>query len=443
MNPKSLLTLLGLGLYAPSALAGPLSLTDVMQRAIANSPAVRSAQAAYDADASQVQDARGAFLPQLSVSANALSLDGSPVAVFGIPSTGPQSGFGGVAGMTFAKSGEAMVLGSVTLTQPIFAGFRNVNGYQASVRQAEATSLELERARRKAAMEALDALGAWQQRQASLQAVEALVKKAETRLNWVEARATAGSAGSLDKLQAKVQLTRLQGQLADARRAASLAHDLLNETLGAELPSLGTMPLDWNFPRMTQAEALAMALQERLDLKAQALLETASESQARASHAGYLPTVSAFGTTSQLGDNSANRGAIFGLQANWIPFDGLKTQAGIDRANAMSAKRRADRDALLRAVVQEVKQAHADWEAASTQQELRRQELALAEEARRLARNIRAEGALTLTGFTDAEMDSLQARHDLEASRLALRRSEIALAKALGISPERLIRQER
>jgi outer membrane protein TolC len=443
MNPKSLLALLGLGLYAPSAMAGPLSLTDVMQRAIANSPAVRSAQAAYDVDASQVQDARGAFLPQLSLSVNALSLDGSPVAVFGIPSSGPQSGFGGVAGMTFAKPGEAMLLGSATLTQPIFAGFRNVNGYLASARQAEATSLELERARRKAALEALDTLGAWQQRQASLQAVEALVKKAETRVNWVEARATAGSAGSLDRLQAKVQLTRLQSQLADARRAASLAHDRLTEILGASPPALDTMPLDWAFPRMTQAEALATASRERLDLKAAALLEAASDSQARATHAAYLPTVSAFGTTSQLGDNSTNRGAIFGVQAMWIPFDGLKTQAGIDRANAMSAKRRADRDALSRAIVQEVKQAHADWEAASAQQELRRQELVLAEEARRLARNIRAEGALTLTGLTDAEMDSLQARHDLEAARLALRRSEIALAMALGLSPDQLIRQER
>lgn len=443
MSPKTLLALLGLGLYAPGAMASPLTLSDVMQRAIANSPAVRSAQADVDFDAAQVHEARAAFLPQLSITANALQLEGSPVAVFGMPSSGPQSGFGGAAGMAFAKAGEPMVLGSATLTQPLFAGFRNLNGYQAAVRQAEATSLELERVRRKAAMDALDAVGTWQQRRSTVQALEAMVKKASTRLNWVEARATAGASGKLDLLQAKVQLARMQSQLADARRDAESAYDLVVERLGGEVGGLETMPLGWTMPAMTQEEAIALAMQERLDLKAQALREEAALHQARASHAGYLPAVSVFGTTSQLGGNSANRGAILGLQASWIPFDGLKTQAGISKANALSAKRQADRDAVTRAAVQEVKQAYADWQAATRLQQLRQQELALSEEARRQAETIRAEGALTLSEFTDAEMDRLQARYDLDASRLALRRSELKFAMALGWSPDRLIRQEK
>jgi len=442
MTRKYLLALLGLGVFAPAAMASPPTLAGVTERAIANSPAVRSAKASADADAAQIREARAAFLPQLSISANALQLEGSPVAVFGVPSSGPQSGFGGVAGMTFAKAGEPMVLGSVTLTQPIFAGFRNFNTYQAAVLQAEATSLDLERARRKAAFEALEALGAWQQRRASVQALDAMVKKAQTRLNWVEARLSAGASGKLDQLQAKVQLARMQSQLDDARRDAERAYDRLVERLGGEVNGLETMPLTWSFPTLTQESAIAMAMQERLDLKAQDLLESAAERQAGATHAGYLPTVNAFGTTSQLGDNSTNRGAILGLQATWIPFDGLRTQAGIDKANAMSEKRRADREAVTRTVISEVKQAYADWQAATSLQRLRQQELALSEEARRQAETIRAEGALTLTEFTDAEMDRLQARYDLDASRLALRQCELKLAMALGLSPERLIRQE-
>lgn len=443
MSPKTLLALLALGLYAPAAMASPVTLTEVMLRAIANSPAVRSAQASYDLDAAQVQEARSAFLPQLSITGNALQLDGSPVAVFGMPSSGPQSGFGGASGMAFIKSGEPLVLASATLTQSLFAGGRNLNGYQAALQQAEATSLDLERARRKAVMDALDALGTWQQKRASVQALDAMVKKASTRLNWVQARATAGASGTLDLLQAKVQLARMQSQLADARRDATLAQDLVTERLGGELPGLDAMPLTWTLPAMTLDEAIALAMRERLDLKAQALLEESSEHQARAAHAGYLPSVSIFGTTSQLGDNSANRGAIVGLQASWIPFDGLRTQAGISKANALSAKRRADRETVTRAVVQEVKQAYADWQAASSLRELRQQELDLAEASRRQAETVRAEGALTLTEYTDAEMDRLQARLDLESSRLALRRSELKLAMALGFSPDRLIRQER
>lgn len=442
MSPKTLIALLGLGLYAPCAMASPVSLSELMERAIARSPSVRSAKAAYDLESAQVQEARSAFLPQLSLSANALQLDGSPVAVFGIPSSGPQSGFGGVAGMTFAKPGEPMVLASVTVTQPIFAGFRNLNSYQAALSQAEATSLDLERARRKAALEALDALGTWQQKQAAVQGLDALVKKAKTRLDWVEARAQAGASGTLDRLQTQVQMARLERQLADARRDAALAQSILIERLGGDGAGIESASLEWTLPPMTQDEAIATAMRERLDLQAQTLLESASESQARASHAGYLPTVSAFGTTSQLGDNSAFRGAILGVQASWIPFDGLRTQAGIDKANALSAKRTADRDALTRTVVQEVKQAHADWLSAQSLCELRRQELALSEEARRLAQSIRAEGAITLTALTDAEMDRLQARSELESARLALRRSEVKLAMALGFSPERLIRQE-
>ncbi|MNR89846.1 Toluene efflux pump outer membrane protein TtgC precursor [compost metagenome] len=443
MSRKTLLVLLGLGLIAPSAMASPVTLSEVLQRAIANSPAVRSAQASYDLDAAQIQEARAAFFPQLSITGNALQLDGSPVAVFGMPSSGPQSGFGGVAGMTFAKPGEPMVLASATLTQPLFAGFRNLNGYQAALQQAEATGLDLERARRKATFDALDALGAWQQRRASVQALDAMVKKASTRLTWVQARTDAGASGTLDLLQSKVQLARMQSQLADARREAAIAQDLVSERLGGEMTGLEAMPLTWTMPAMTQEEAIALALRDRLDLKAQALLEAASDRQAGASHAGYWPSVSVFGTTSQLGDNSANRGAIVGLQAAWIPFDGLRTQAGIDKANAMSAKRRADREAVTRAVVQEVKQAYADWQAATSLRELRQQELALSEEARRQAETIRSEGALTLTEYTDAEMDRLQARFDLEASRLALRRSELKLATAIGYSPDRLIRQEK
>lgn len=443
MTIRFLPALLGLGLFAPSAMAHPLSLSDVMQRAIATSPSVRSAQAAYNSDAAQVQEARAAFMPQLSISANALQLEGSPVAVFGIPSSGPQSGFGGASGMSFIKSGEPMVLASATLTQPLFAGFRNLNGYQAAARQAEASAFELERARRMAALDALDALSAWQQKRASVQALEALVKKAETRFDWVSARAKAGASGTLDRLQSQVQLARIQAQLADARREAALAEDLLVERVGGELSGIAALTLEWDMPGMTRDEAIALALAERLDLKAQTLLEEAAAAQARAAHAGYLPSVSAFGTTSQLGEKSDVRGAILGLQATWIPFDGLRTQAGIDQANALNAKRQADRDVLRRAVVQDVKQAYADWEGAISRRKLREQELTVAEEARRVADRIRSEGALTLTAYTDAEMDGLQARYERDAARLALRRSELKLAQALGWSPERLIRQEK
>lgn len=440
MTLRVLPVLLGLGLFAPAAMAAPTSLLDVTQRAIASSPAVRSAEAAHALESARIQESRAAFLPQLSLSGNALQLEGSSVAVFGVPSSGPQAGFGGVAGMAFAKPGEAMVLGSATLTQTVFAGFRNVSNYQASVRQTEAAALDLERARRKAALEALDALAAWKRNQANLQALDALVTKARTRLDWVEARADAGASGALDLLQAKVSLARMETQLADARRAANLSYDILSERLGGDLSGVEEVDLDWSFPSLTEAEAIATAKQMRLDRHAQAKLEEAAGYQARAAHAGYLPVVSAFGTTSQMGDRN---GSLIGLQASWIPFDGLATQAAIDRANAMSAKQEADREALGRAIVQDVRQAFADWQAAKAQHALRRLEFSLAEEAHRQARSIRAEGALTLTEFTDAEMDLSQARFDLEGARLALRRSELKLAEALGWSPERLIRQEK
>lgn len=443
MRSRIVLSLLGLGLYAPFALASPIGLSEVMQRAIANSPSVRSARASYDAEAAQAHNARAAFLPQLSVSANALKLEGSPVAMFGVPGGSGAGGFGGSAGMAFAKPGEAMWLGSATVTQPLFAGFRNLNGFLAAQKQAEAASLDLESARRQAAFEALDALADVQQKQASLQVAEALVEKARARLDWVEARAIAGSAGSLDRLQGQVQLTRLQQQLEDARRALWLAKDAWYERIGAELSSTESLALSWEMPRLTRDEALTRARTERLDLRAQALRLEASEMQTRGAHAGYLPSVSAFGTTSQLGENSANRGTIVGVQAMWLPFDGLATQAGIRRNEALSAKHHAEGEALARAVTNEVKLAHAAWEAAASQRDLRRQELALADEAHRLAKNVRAEGALTLTEFTDAEMERAQAKFELEAATLELRRSELKLVMALGLSPATLIRQEK
>lgn len=443
MNLRILPALLGLGLVAPSAMAAPIGLSDVMQRAIASSPAVLAAKAAHDLDAAQLAEARSAFLPQLSVTGNALQLEGSPVAVFGIPSSGPQSGFGGAAGMTFAKAGEPMLLASVTVTQPLFAGFRNVNGYKAASLQAEATALDLERARRKAALEALDALATWQQKRTSVQALEATLAKAATRLEWVSARTKAGSATTLDRLQGQVQVTRIRGQLAEAKREATLAEGVLTDRLGDDLSGVDALSLDWAFRPMTEQEAIAQALSERLDLRAQTLLEDASAAQAKAAHAGYLPTVNAFGTTSKLGDAANGTGAILGVQASWIPFDGLRTQAGIAKANALNAKRQADRTALRQAIVQDVKQAHAAWAAAAAQRDLREQELAVAEEAKRLADRVRSEGALTLTAYTDADMDRQQARHDLDSARLALRRSELKLLQALGWSPERLIRQEK
>lgn len=443
MRSRIFLTLLGLGLYAPSAMASSAGLSEVMQRAIANSPAVRSAQASYDAEAAQTQNARAAFLPQLSVSGNALKLEGSPVAMFGVPGGSGAGGFGGSAGMAFAKPGEAMWLGSATVTQPLFAGFRNLNGLLAAQKQAEAASLDLESARRQAAFDALDALADVQQKHASLKVAEALVKKARSRLDWVEARAIAGSAGSLDRLQSQLQLTRLQQQVEDARRALTIAQEALSDRLGGELGGREALTLAWELPRMTQDEALARARTERLDLRAQALRLEASEMQARGAHAGYLPSVSAFGTTSQLGENSANRGTIVGVQAMWLPFDGLATQAGIRRNEALSAKHRAEGEALFRAVTNEVKLAHAAWEAAASRRDLRRQELALADEAHRLAKNVRAEGALTLSEFTDAEMERAQAKFELEAASLEWRRSELRLVMALGLSPVTLIRQEK
>lgn len=449
MKSRSLLALVALGLLAPGAAAASaeatarFTLETLMTRAIANSPAVRSALASEAAEAAAVRDARSAFLPQLAISANAIQLEGSPVAMFGVPGGNPGgASFGGVSGMAFAKPGEPMVLGSATLTQSLFAGFRNYHALQASQAAATAAKLDRERAERQAAFDALDALSAWQQQHATLKANEALLRKASTRLRWVEARAGAGSVGKLDVMQSRLQLTRMENQLADARRRLQLAEDTLAERLGTLPDGLDKLPVDWVVSPIAPDQALAAAKHARLDLQAQALLADAARFQARGAHAGYLPAVSAFGTTSQLGENSANRGAVIGLQATWIPFDGLKTQAGLDRSQALEAKRVADLAALERAILQEVKQAHADWEAALSQRSLRAQELAIAEEASRLARNTRAEGALTLADYNDAEMELLQARFEDEVSRLALRRSELKLAMALGWSPANLIRQE-
>ena len=258
-------------------------------------------------------------------------------------------------------------------------------------------------------------------------------KAALADLARAEKLQAAGLITEADVLSLKVHAAAMREQVirAEANRTVALA--ALNEALGLPLETR----LDLTTPL---AAALApagdpeqRALGSRPELSRMELAAEAAEAQAAAARSGYYPKIAMRGILEADRQQFVRKGGanwMFGAGLEWRLFDGYRTRASVAEAKAQSAAARAGLRQYQSAVRLEVKQALAQYEAASERLKVTEAGVAQSEESLRILRNRYQNGLATVTDLlrsqvavSDAKMRRLQAIHDQKLAAVEIERA--------------------
>jgi outer membrane protein TolC len=332
-----------------------------------------------------------------------------------------------------------------TITVPISDYFLTIGQrYAAATRSEDAARWNLLGARASALTDGKAEYYTWlRNRGAVIVAVQALNDQ-KTHLRDARNQFDVGNASKADVLRAETSVAAAELALEQASNLSDLTEKQLRtamhvpegtvvlpgEDLQAALPSF-----QGNLKQMTEE-----ALSTRAEIKSADLNAAAAEKQASAARAGRFPVLSAFADgiygnpnarvfpQSQDGFSTWDAGAIL----TWSPNDILVANGSVNDFEAQAAAIVANKNNTRDAVEVEVQQ---DWQnvrQADFAIDSSTRQLASAEEAYRVQRELFNNGRGTSTTLTDAETDLTQARLTLLNARADARIARIRLDHALG-----------
>jgi len=333
-----------------------------------------------------------------------------------------------------------------TITVPLSDYFLSIGQrYAAATRSEGAARWNLIGARASALTDGKAEYYTWlRNRGAVIVAVETLNDQ-KTHLRDARNQFAVGNASKADVLRAETAVAAAELTLEQASSLSDLTEKQLRvamhvpedqpallpgEDLEASLPSF-----QGNLKQMT-----AEALSARAEIKSADLNAAAARKQAAAAKAGRYPILSAFADgiygnpnarvfpQSQDGFTTWDVGAVL----TWSPNDVLVANGSVDDFEAQAAAIVANKNTTRDAVEVEVQQ---DWQnvrVADFAMDSSTRQLASAEEAYRVQRELFNNGRGTSATLTDAETDLTRARLTLLNARADARIARIRLDHALG-----------
>ena len=432
MLPRTLLPLATLPLLAQAPEA--LTLPEALRSAWTRQSGLQAGQALADRARLDADAADALRLPTLQAQAGWMRTD-EPMMAFGLklnqariaaPDFNPAS-----LNHPEAVSGLG---GSLTLSQPLYAGGRISAARQATRALAQAESAAQAHRKQQVALAVVQAYFGTQAAAAGVAYAEDTLKTAQGTEAFVAARVEQGLMLKADLARVKAWRAQAEAGLAEARRQEQSARSGLALLMGAPAPAQLATALD---APGAGAAAPSQAPGTRADLRAAALQTQAAKAYAQAVGGSLKPEV---GLSLSTGAARETFGATGGswttasLGAKWTFAwgDTRKTQAA--RAGARAAElAQAWQQAQA---ARETTEAEGAVTAAEAKVKAATEGLAAAEEARELRQARHREGLLPLTELLDAESALQGARAFRLATLLELRTAHAQRALALGLPIE-------
>ena len=332
-----------------------------------------------------------------------------------------------------------------TLSVPISDYFLRTNqNYSAATHSEEAARWDVVAARAGSDANGRLAYYAWlNARAAVVVAVEALNDQ-KTHLRDAGNQFAAGNASKADVLRAETAVASAELAVEHTKNLSDLAEKQLRVAIHAgeeetltpgEDVDAPPAPITGNVKQMT-----AEALSARPEIRSADANAASATAQGEAAKAGRWPTLSAFGD-GILGNpnpryipptNVFNTTWDVGAQVTWSPNDILTANSSASNIEARIAAIVANRNATRDNIEVEVTQMLQNVREADFSIDSSARELASAEEAYRVARELFNNGRGTSATLTDAESELTRSRLDLLNSKFNARTARIRLEHALG-----------
>ncbi|NMO22401.1 TolC family protein [Pyxidicoccus fallax] len=430
---------------APEA-TSPITLDEVRSLGRRNTNALQALLDVETAEA-DVGVSRSALLPQLSFNASAGKLwQGRRRAVVTVPNPTAPGTFVTQEVETPSNDFEQYDLG-LSLSQILYDRARFKQLEQSGVLRDAEKSQAVEEADT-SELEAIRRFFALFRTQASLQVLEATVKRSEEQLERARALFQAGRVGKNEEITALVNLG--NDRITFTETLAQLVTDQTNLAIWLARP--GTEPLLAVDPGVLTQEpapapgmdiALAQARERRPLLQALQLQVRSAELQRAIARADYIPRLAAQGSYSRQGPDAEDvfteprlqNNFTAGVNLTWNLFNGFATGAQTRRAEAAIRRAQLVLEQSAREIEANVRQAHrsllAQLEAArlaADNREAAVQGLRLAEERFRAGAGSTLEVRDAQLSLTRAELSLLENRIDVEIARFTLMRAMGALS---------------
>ena len=424
--------------------ATPIKLEDVRTQSRQNVQALQAVLEQQSA-AQGVVGARSALLPQLSLSTGASrTFQGPQRNIVTLPDPANPEGFLEQERESAGLNRNSFDL-SASLTQLIFDGRRWAELRQSGA-LAEAAKGEAVEQQATSELEAIRRFFALYGQQARIDVLRATVKRSEEQLERARALFEAGRAARSEAISAQVNLGNDRINLLQAERDLVLAQ----ADLAVWLAASGTEELQAVDPGILGVKPEPPPAYESLlsEARTQRPLLVALESRVRAATAGvsaqrwdYLPRLSAQARYSRGGnavdpvftDPSLQNNLTVGVNLSWDLFNGFGTTAAVRQAEYARSRAQLDFAQAERDLQAEVRRA---LQTLTTQ--IATTELATANlEAATLGLSIEEErfkaGAGSTLEVRDAQLKLTQAQLDLLTNRIDVENARYALQRATGM----------
>jgi len=433
---------------------GGLTSVEVGRRAAATSYSAKANQEVLRGAAARVDEAWAGFLPRLIGTASytrlsnftppsiaAGSLVGTEAPVGLIPSGTPLFSTGS---LTFPLVLNNYLL-QASISVPISDYFLRLNqNYSAATHSEDAARYDVASARAISAADGRATYYSWlRARGAIVVAVQALNDQRD-HLKLAQNQFEVGQASKADVLRAETNEAAAELQVERSKNLADLTEKQVRIAMhtdepGALLPGESleapVAPVLGNLKELTD-EALA----SRLEIKSIDANAASARQQARAARAQRYPVITGVGDVIEGNPNTR----VFpltptwfptwdlGARLTWSPNDVLLANGNVTDLASRAAQLEAQKGILRDNVMIEVQQYWQNVREADIAMESTTRELASAEEAYRVARELFNNGRGTSTTLSDAETDLTRARLDLLNARADARTARVRLEHALG-----------
>jgi len=437
MHPRMLLLLSLLGW---SSCFSQATLPEMVRKALANNPSLAIAQSEALTAAEQVAQASADRLPALEMSGSYRHQSMVPE----LRITPIELPFG--AGLYSPFPNGAVTLGTIdtydlrlTVSQPIFTGFRLSNRVSAARSGLAARTSEIQRQRAELIYQVETAYGQVLKTEKYMDIARAGREQIAGHLRDARNLLNQGLLKKEELLQVQVHLSEADLAVVQAENGHAMSLAVLENLVGEKMaPDLTFSPLPPASGETADLQsAVNAAFTNRAELKTISYTQEANRALVAMAQAGRLPALAAFGSVGygKPGLDMLKKEWmdywLVGAGLEWKLWNGGKVRSQVQQAK-LNGSLLEDRDRQLREAIRlEVTKAFLQWQEALQRRQLSAVLQNQAEESFRVAEHQYQQGHLAHSSYFDsqtalmrARMGMVQAEIDCAVSLSALRRAE-------------------
>ncbi len=317
-------------------------------------------------------------------------------------------------------------------------------GYTATIHAEDAARYDLAASGATAEANGRAAFYSWARAKGAVNVAERALADQKTHLQDAKNQFTVGNASKADVLRAETGVAAAELLLERSRNLETLTARQVKVAIHVDDQAPITTAEDVMTRSPPIALTLAQATQEaqtnRAELRSISANVEALKRQAKVSRAAYYPTLAAFADANEGNPNPRRFGVTdewfptwdAGAQLTWSPNDALGARSGAADADAKIAAVEAQRQAVMDGILLEVQQAWTSVKEADFAIDTTARQIASAEEAYRVARELFNAGRATSTTLTDAETELVRARLEVLNANVDAKTARVRLDHAVG-----------